>query len=146
MTIVEITATAVMALAMAFLSVEDIRFKSINIIAGFALAAAMAGFSFWHGNDAVKLVVGCIPGIVAAVLSAVTRGKLGIGDAIVILAVGIWCGIDKTGLILMIALACAALVAAVLLVIKKATRKTALPFIPFIFAGYITCEILSRLQ
>ena len=135
-----------MALAMAFLSVEDIRFKSINISAGFALAAAMTGFSLWQGSDAAKMVIGCIPGVVAAVLSGVTHGKLGLGDAIVILAVGIWCGIDKTGLIMMIALVCAALTAAVLLIIKKATRKTALPFIPFIFAGYITCEILSRLQ
>ena len=135
-----------MALAMGFLSVEDIRYKSINIIAGIALAAAMTGFSFWQGSDAAKMVIGCIPGVVAAVLSGVTHGKLGLGDAIVILAVGIWCGIDKTGLIMMIALVCAALTAAVLLIIKKATRKTALPFIPFIFAGYITCEILSRLQ
>ncbi len=144
MTVLQMIITIGMAFAMGFFAVEDIREKSISLIAGVVFMIACATVSFVYGNAVPYVVMGCIPGAVAALLSLATRGKVGIGDAVILTGLGLWCGLKMTGSIITVALFLAALLSVILIVCKKATLKTALPFVPFISAGYVICICLER--
>ena len=70
-------------------------------------------------------------------ISKVTRGQIGIGDGLILCVTGLGLGIAKGMEMLLYGLLLAALFSAILLVRKVANRKMTIPFIPFLFVGYL---------
>ena len=80
--------------------------------------------------------VGCfVPGLLLLLLTFITEKKVGIGDGIMLLLIGGMEGAGVVWAVFCLALFVQSLAAAVLLICKKANRKTALPFIPFMLIG-----------
>lgn len=132
--------TAAVGVLLGVLSLIDVKKKQIPV-AGIGLLFLAAFFArFEAGFQLTELLAGLLPGGIALFVSYATGGKLGSGDGLVLLAVGLGFGLSQTVFIWGIALCLAAVAAVVLLALKKAGRKSELPFVPCIFWGYVLCR------
>lgn len=138
--------TAILGIALTCFSISDIKKKSINLVAVGILFLIMIAACVLSRKDVTEMIMGILPGGVIAILSFASKGKIGIGDGLVFLTIGIWTGPEKTLSIMFISLVLSALTGIILLLLKKATRKTALPFVPFIYTGYALCEIINYIE
>lgn len=76
-----------------------------------------------------------IPGAGFFLLSFLTEEKVGYGDGWVLLMIGLFTGIYRCFLILLLGLLAESLVAVVLLAIGKVKRDREIPFLPFLLLG-----------
>lgn len=86
-------------------------------------------------TDIKALLMGFLIGIIVAVISIISKGGIGMGDALILGVCGIYYGFDETFRIYFIALVMAALIGLILLIKNPQNRKRQIPFIPFIFLG-----------
>lgn len=120
-------------------SVSDIRKKSISIIfPGAALILSAAGFlyrSFESGFCFGELFLSALPGIVMILISYLSRQGIGIGDGLMVMAIGPLLGTMETCLAVMVAFFAAAVFSMVLLIFKAANRRKTFAFLPFLTLG-----------
>ena len=85
------------------------------------------------------LLFRCMPGIF--LMAAGYKGivQIGGGDGLVVLVIGIFQGVIKTMQILLVGLFVSALWGICLVIARKAKRNTEIPFVPFLFLGYLCC-------
>ena len=92
-------------------------------------------------QTAVRLVSGCIPGAAAILLSVLSEGRIGAGDGIVLIALGIWTGAVRTAAVFAAGLMFACVWAAGYLLAEKRLRRV-IPFVPCLGAGFSITAIL----
>lgn len=73
----------------------------------------------------------------------VVPGSVGFGDIKLLLVMGFYAGVELTVAIMVYTFLCLFLVAIVLLILKKASRKTVIPFAPFLLAGSVLASFLT---
>ena len=110
----------------------DIRKREISLI--FTGIFAIAGI-IW------RLSVAGV-GLLFAGISVITKGALGMGDCLVLLALGTVMDMGDFFLMLLGAVFSSAVYAGILLVILKKNRNTEIPFVPFLLMGYLGGVIL----
>lgn len=132
-------AECVMLGSLLVLSVIDLRTGKIPVLPVALLGMAVLGYRGWNGAPVLDIAAGVIPGVVLLLVARVTKESIGYGDGIVLLVLGVFCGAVKTVAILGMSLMIAAVLSMILLVLKKAGRKTALPFIPCLCSAYLLC-------
>lgn len=125
--------------AMLFLcSIQDIRYKRIRIWVVVLCAILMSiCIPFLTSNSMMDRVGGSFVGGGVVLLSILTRGKIGMGDGIILCATGIGLGLWVNLELFAYALFLAAIVSIVLLVLRLVNRKHSIPFVPFLFLSYI---------
>lgn len=91
------------------------------------------------GKDASLINVGMafLPGVIALILSYITREQIGYGDGLLMLAVGGCIGIQQTMVVVGIALGTSFVASVVLVILRKASRTQKLPFVPFLCVGWL---------
>lgn len=130
----------VFGIYIAVLSIEDILKKSIPV---FLLAAGVLFIPLGilieraEGLSLAGNIYGVIPGLVLLVISFVSRGQIGIADGCLVAVTGASLGLEAAIRILTGALFLITLFSGGMLIAGKLTRKSTLPFIPFVFAGYL---------
>lgn len=132
MNLVEIS----MLIIMTIMSYFDIRWKRIPIwglllLAGFGLLNPLL-----EGKPLWEVAYSLLPGVGCLILAWVSH-QIGVGDGMLILAVGLFYGTKDCFLILTIGLFLCFFLALVLLLFKKASRNTKLPFFPFLEGGLL---------
>lgn len=80
---------------------------------------------------------GLIPGAILLLISKLTKEAIGIGDCLVIALLGFVYGISLHIELLLIVFGLLLITSIMLVVLKKAGRKTSLPMIPFILASFL---------
>ncbi len=91
-----------------------------------------------------EMMFSLIPGIILIAISCISRKNIGIGDGLMIFALGPFLGLENLMLTIMIAFLFSAIVGGTLLILRKASGKTTLAFMPFLTAGMgVTCFVLS---
>ena len=75
-------------------------------------------------------------GVIGAIIVA-SRGRMGLGDAVLMLGIGAFMGFKLSLLSLYLGFMCGGLVVIPLLLAKMVTRKTAVPLGPFLCAGMV---------
>lgn len=90
------------------------------------------------------ILLSVLVGVLFISLSFVTRQGIGLGDGIVLSAVGLLLGLRECLIISMSGCVYACIYAIVLLVIKKKEYKFSFAFIPFITLGYVTLMALEK--
>lgn len=114
---------------------EDVRKREINVKT--LLFFITVNLAAVIGCDIEPLnrlrLIGCIPGILLLVISRISHGAIGVGDAVVILWVGYAVGILDCLQLLNIAWAICFAAAGIRFIFRK---KSAIPFIPFLCIGY----------
>ena len=102
--------------------------------------AVVSGIAFADGDLAGSIggmAIGAIPGASLFVLSLISKGKLGMGDALMVLVMGLFIGLRQTVGELMMAVVFAGIFALVLVAAKKCRKGDELPFVPFLAAAHI---------
>lgn len=123
-------------------SVWDIREKGIpgkllilEVISGIVLIAVNREINW--GKDWYLYVFGSLIGMVLLLAGKFSGGCIGTADGIIIALFGGMFGYPDTLLLLMYAILIAAGFSMILIVLKKAGRKTTIPFFPFLLLGYL---------
>ena len=75
-------------------------------------------------------------------ISRITRSAIGIGDAFITGVIGLYLGFFHTVTVIFLALLLGGVISIILFVMKKVSRKTPLPFAPFLAAGFLVSIIL----
>lgn len=138
MTLQEICVVMMLAVG----SIWDIRWKRIpagllilNVLLGMILIVTNREIA-WR-QDWYLYVVGILIGIILLLTGRFCGGCIGAADGIMTAVIGGMIGYQETLLLLMNAVLAAAIFSILLIAIKKAGRKTAIPFLPFMLLGYI---------
>lgn len=122
----------------------DIRKREISLL--FTGIFAMAGMIWMlcSRKFSAEILLMAGVGLFFAGISVITRGALGMGDALVLLALGTVMEAEKFFTMLFGAVFCSAVWAGILLAVLKKKRNTEIPFIPFLMLGYLGGMILCR--
>ena len=86
----------------------------------------------WTWQDVALSV---IPGVTFWILSFISAEKVGYGDGWMLVMIGLFIGLWKCFLILMIGLVSSSLVVLILLAVRRVSREYQLPFAPFLLFG-----------
>lgn len=130
----------ILGIYIAVLSIEDILKKSIPVLLLAAGILFIPAGLLTEGAECFSPadnILGVIPGAVLLIISFVSRGQIGIGDGVLVAITGASLGLEAVVRILTAALILIMLFSGGMLVFGKFKRKSTLPFIPFIFAGYL---------
>ena len=128
-----------------YLSVEDIRKKSLPVPGIAAGLLFVPFFVITEGASNITLLdnlKGMIPGVLLIFISFLSRGQIGIGDGAVVLITGVAIGIGNIVIVLTGALMLISVFSMLMLLLGKLNRKSTLPFVPFVFAGYLGVLIM----
>ena len=128
----------VLLAGLGIMSVEDIRKKGITRL--WLIGLGIVGLIFTIADAevlCVSFLLRFVPGVVFVLLAWATREQIGMGDALLILVMGWYLNAIELVDVCLLAFFIAGLVALVLLVVIKKSKKFELPMVPFIFAGYV---------
>ena len=93
-------------------------------------------YSFMSGREIQDILIPAAIGVIFLLASVITGGALGMGDGWVMLALVCMTGTTVYLRTLGSGLFLSAVVSALLLTVFHRSRKTEIPFIPFLFLGY----------
>lgn len=127
-----------LGILLAGLSIQDIKCQKVNIWAvGTGYMIGIAGLAI-SGQLSVKSMAGGAGiGLMVCLLHWGTQKGIGLGDGMLAVLIGVCTGAEFTVFCLCAAFFLASLVALALYCMKKAGRKSRLPFVPFLFLGYM---------
>ena len=124
----------------------DIRYKKISVLccilfssAGLLARLVMAEFSM---SD---LALSLLPGVFLALTVIISGGKVGMGDAIVFLSLGFALPVTLIVPVMLVGMILSGVFSFGSLILKKATLKTRIPFMPFVFTGFIIVYLMEDL-
>lgn len=116
----------------------DIRNREIPAwILGTGTAAAVAVQVLLQGGDWYRCLLGTLTGSIFFLAAKVTEESIGYGDCWMIVILGTMVGVWKLFFLLFVAFAIAAVEGGLGMAGKKWGRKTRIPFIPCLLAGYV---------
>lgn len=122
----------------------DIKWKKIPLwafLAGGVWALASVVISCVVQGSVMQVIGGTLaatlPGIIFLILSFLTEKKVGYGDGILLIILGVLEGLKNVSFICCIGLFLQSLVAVVLVMLRKADKQTCIPFIPFLLTAKI---------
>lgn len=132
-----------MAAVLLWAALEDIRKQQLTRVVVLLLGIlGVAGILIGKEQDIWSIVCGAAIGIGTMGISMMSDGQIGIGDGMVLTALGLLLGGRQTLILLCIASCLMALVSIVLLIMRKGNRHTRLPFVPAIWGGYLAVMLL----
>lgn len=119
-------------------SFQDIKRKEVHIVLLtigliMGLIGSLVCVEISYQNRALGLLLG---GLLLS-LSLITKGQIGYADGIIVGIIGTTLGFYTSSGILLMALFISAIVSLIIIVFKKAKRKTTIPFVPFLLIGYV---------
>ncbi len=123
-----------------FWSIQDIKTGQLPLL---SLVLALAAALLWKGfamevsaRELLLLGLSLLPGV-AMLLLALTSKAAGTGDGLALIVLGVILGLSKILLLLCVSLCLMSLVSLFLLVCKKVSKQTRIPYLPFLTAGYL---------
>ncbi|MBR2765383.1 MAG: prepilin peptidase [Blautia sp.] len=93
--------------------------------------------AFLSGELSGSWLAGLVPGIVFILLSILSQGCIGMGDGLLLLALGALLSWHNVTACLLLALILSALCAIMILVIHRGKMYDVFPFAPFLLAGHL---------
>lgn len=117
---------------------EDWRKKEISLIS--ILLFSVLGVAFYIEGSMEwtnRQVWAFCPGVFLLLWSWITRGKVGIGDGLVVLEMGLYLQLDEITAIFSAALMGAAVYSGILYMRKRKNADLLIPFVPFLLGGYV---------
>lgn len=124
--------------------IEDMKKQKIPIgyIVGMGLAA-LCGCLVRENHSWYGTLGGLAVGLCMMALAWISEEQIGMGDGMVIAALGILCGVRNTLGMLCFASLFMVVPALVLIFRKRVSSKVRLPFLPALFFGYIMLMIVG---
>ena len=125
-------------------AVTDFKKKEVNIVFPVLLAAAATVMLFFTKDiSLLNSIIGIAEGVLLILISFLTKGEIGMGDGILLAACGLMLGGKDNLIMFFFACLSSAIVSALIMLIKKADKKTKIPFVPFMIPGFLIMVLLS---
>ena len=122
------------------LALWDVRYRKMpawSLITGAVLLTGMGVWQCVHGTVFWwALLFGVIPGLAMLIVARCTR-MAGYADGVVLAELGLYLGWRNSFLLLCISLMLSAVCCILLLALRRVQRQTQIPFLPFLFAGFM---------
>ena len=115
----------------------DIRRREISLLLTVVYAGCGIIYSILQGRKIQDVLIPAGIGIVFLAAGLISRGAIGAGDCWILLALGALLDTETYIRMLCIGFFLAAFWSGILLVIRRKSRKTEIPLMPFLLAGYI---------
>lgn len=127
-----------------FEGLSDIRYRSVSgiRILVFGVLGILINI-FWCYQTLWSIVGGVVVGLILLVYAFFTRGAVGIGDGIMFVCLGIYLGTSRNIKLLFLSLVVAAVVGIVMVIVKKKSIKSQIPFVPCILLAYTAMLIME---
>ena len=133
---IKILQTLMIVVYMGISTYFDFRWKRIPWwIQGMGVIFLCIYSTMQGGAPGIELLLSVVPGIVMLGLSFVTKESIGYGDGVTMMIVGGMIGLRNCVWVICISLVMISIVGIVLMIIKRASGKTRIPYIPFMFAA-----------
>lgn len=129
----------VMLVMLAGFAVYDMKTKTVSLAAFAVFAVSVLLYRLCTGTGIAELAAGLVPGVLVLLLAYVTKESIGTGDGLMLCVLGMFCGWRQCLAVLGMALVLSSALAIILLVCKRAGRKTEIPFLPGLFGGFLLC-------
>lgn len=133
----EVWRSVIVTLCLGYFSVEDIRKKEIT---GWPLAlVGLVGLCLTASSEDClgwQTLLRLLPGAVCLGLGWLTKEGIGYGDGLMLLCLGCFLSLPQLLSVCFAALTLAGAAAIFLLLALRRSRKTRIPFVPFLLAGY----------
>lgn len=115
----------------------DIRRREISLLLTMVYAGCGIICSILQGRKIQDVLIPAGIGILFLAAGLISRGAIGAGDCWILLALGALLDTETYIRMLCIGFFLAAFWSGILLVIRRKSRKTEIPLVPFLLAGYI---------
>lgn len=115
----------------------DIRRREISLLLTVVYAGCGIIYSILQGRKIQDVLIPAGIGILFLAAGLISRGAIGAGDCWILLALGALLDTEIYIRMLCIGFFLAAFWSGILLVIRRKSRKTEIPLVPFLLAGYI---------
>ena len=115
----------------------DIRRREISLLLTVVYAGCGIIYSILQGRKIQDVLIPAGIGILFLEAGLISRGAIGAGDCWILLALGALLDTETYIRMLCIGFFLAAFWSGILLVIRRKSRKTEIPLVPFLLAGYI---------
>ena len=120
-------------------SFSDIRTKRISILfpcVQFFVSVIYSLYGLSKGTmHYEELLLSFVPGILLLIISFISRQGVGIGDGLMVLAIGPVLGMADMLLATLIGFTLSSIVGGILLIMRRVNGKSTMAFIPFLTAG-----------
>ncbi len=116
----------------------DYRKKELPLV--FILSIVAAGFVFQVIVQRLGIWDILLGGLIGALflgIGKITKQSFGYGDGLMLIATGIFLGFERNVFLIMLGLFVAAVFSIGLLIFRKKGKKDEIPFMPFLFGGYV---------
>ena len=114
----------------------DIRRREISLLLTVVYAGCGIIYSILQGRKIQDVLIPAGIGILFLAAGLISRGAIGAGDCWILLALGALLDTETYIRMLCIGFFLAAFWSGILLVIRRKSRKTEIPLVPFLLAGY----------
>lgn len=119
----------------AFTDLKDRRISLV--ILGMFLMIGLAVNCIFVINTAESIIGGITVGLFFIVISLISKGKIGLGDGLIISICGVYLGFWSNLILVFDTFLFCGLTGAVLMAVKKINLNYELPLIPFMVAAYV---------
>jgi prepilin signal peptidase PulO-like enzyme (type II secretory pathway) len=128
-----------LAVNLLYISNCDIREKWISYETIAVSAICGLAMLVWNKDNAWWACIASGLGFAGVFIlaSRITRGSIGVGDALIIGVIGLYLGFYHTLAVVFYALLLGGVLSLILFLMKKVSRRTPLPFAPFLTAGFL---------
>lgn len=133
----EMWKSIIVVVFLGYFSVEDIRKRELNGLPvmfagliGIFLTVTEGACRDWH------VVFRFLPGLICLGLGWLTGEEIGYGDGLMLLCLGCFLSLSQLLSVCLSALTLAGITAVILILVFRKGRKTEIPFVPFLLAGY----------
>lgn len=117
---------------------EDWRKRKISLTS--IVLASFIGALFYAGGSmewTYRQILAFLPGAFLLLWSYLTRGKVGIGDGLIVLEMGLYMPLDEITAVFSAALMGAAVYSGILYMKGHRNKDLCIPFVPFLLGGYV---------
>ena len=126
-------------------AIQDFLKKRVYLwVIGVGTVLTIICLPFLKERSIIDCIGGLAVGLTIILISNITAGKIGMGDGIILCVTGVglgfWTNLELFG----VALLLAAVLSIILMIFRVIDRKKSIPFIPFLFAGYLIIVLASK--
>ena len=126
-----------MMVFLALLAYEDIRTGKLNVIVIAACGASGLILRLLSGAAVPDIILGTASGILLLILAFASRQAVGYGDGLLFAASGIYLGLIRNIIFLLLTMLLGAVASIILLATGIKKKNESIPFAPFMLAGYV---------
>ncbi|MBO5373514.1 MAG: prepilin peptidase [Lachnospiraceae bacterium] len=119
-------------------SIEDIKRKKITVsITLFSAILCILLHLLFRNESIYSMLAGMLSGTVIVLLSKLSKGRISMGDGVVLMLTGLYLGFWENLCLMFLAFSLASIWGIYQLLVRHKSKDERMAFVPFLFVGYV---------